>query len=81
MTFIPFHLSLHYLSNILSIIFQFASENNQNAPIYTENQMHHNKYLVSNICDLVCVTIGSTVTHPEAKLMHPHYDKVPVRND
>ena len=30
--------------NILSIIFQFASENNQNAPIYTENQMQHNKY-------------------------------------
>ena len=42
--FIPFHLSLHYFLNILSIIFQFASENNQNAPIYTENQMQHNKY-------------------------------------
>ena len=37
--------------------------------------------LESNICDLVCVTIGSTVTHPEAKLMHPRNDKVPVRND
>ena len=81
MIFIPFHLSLHYFLNILSIIFQFASENNQNAPIYTENQMQHNNILVSNICDLVCLIIGSPVMHPEAKLTHPRNDKVPVHND
>ena len=81
MIFIPFHLSLRYFLNILRIIFQFASENNQSAPIYTENQMQHNNILVSNNCDLLCVIIGSTFTHPEAKLTHPRNDKVPVRND
>ena len=78
MIFTPFHLSLRYFLNILSIIFQFTSENNQNAHIYTENQMQHNNILVSNNCDLVCVIIGSTVTHPEVKLTHPRNDKVPV---
>ena len=40
--------------------------------------MQHNNILVSNNCDLVRVIIGSTVTHPEAKLTHPCNDKVPV---
>ena len=44
--------------------------------IYTENQMQCKNILVSNICDLVCMIICSTVRHPEAKLMRPHNDKV-----
>ena len=55
--------------------------------------MQHNNISISNICYLICVTIGSTVIHPAAKLAHPRNvthpkakvahlrnDKVTVRN-
>ena len=42
--------------------------------------MQHNNISISNICYLICVTIGSTVIHPAAKLAQPRNDKVQLRN-